>query len=88
MAKETPPEVVTLSDNNILTSTTRLHGLNKTVKHYLKKAREASKRAELDITSQNMYSLSSHTRQMIDAVDMMWRLMGDDKNVLTDRKAK
>lgn len=52
------------------------------VKYYLAKAKAAAGRARVALANQNPYDLGANATQMIEAIDMMAKILGDDENTL------
>lgn len=70
------------SKGNILELANNTYGTKPTVMYLLRKAREASKRVSVDIAAQNVHAITADSQQMIDAIDDLWTLLGDDKAIL------
>lgn len=75
-------------DTDLITLLNQRWGTKPLVMHYLTKAKNAAGRARSDLINQNPHSLGANTQQMIDAVEMLYKILGDDSKSISDENKK
>lgn len=73
---------VGLGDTELLILLNQRFGTKKLVQYYLRKASVAASQAKVDLINQNPHALGGHAQQMIDAIAMMEKILGDDAHTL------
>lgn len=75
-----------VQDTELIQIMIRQYGVKSTVMYHLRKAKDAAGRARVDLANQNPHSLGANTQQMIDAIEMVYKILGDDENTLPTEK--
>jgi hypothetical protein len=71
-----------LNDTELISLLNSQYGTKPLVMYYLNKAKGAAGRARVDLANQNPHQLGANTMQMIDAIDMLVKILGDDEKPL------
>lgn len=71
-----------LGDTELIALLNQRFGTKKLVQYYLTKAKNAAGRAKVDLANQNPHQLGANAQTMIDAIEMMHKILGEDDNQL------
>lgn len=75
-----------LGDTEVIQILNSRYGTKPVVMYYLRKAVNAAGRAKVDLANQNPHQLGANAQQMIDAIDMLQKILGDDEKTLDNLK--
>lgn len=74
------------TDKNILELAWTTYGSKETAVHYLTKAYKASKNAKMDLAGNNIPHFVHNSTVMIEAIEQLWILLGDNRVDLPKEK--
>lgn len=71
-----------LGDTEVLKTLVRQYGTKMAVMYYLKRAHNAGQRLKTNIAANNPAAIAADSQSVLDAIDMMHKILGDEKNTL------
>lgn len=72
------------ADTELLRLLVGRYGTKSTVMYYLRRAKDASGRAKVSLANQNPHTLGAEAQVMIDNIEMIYKILGDDTNIIED----
>lgn len=75
-----------LNDQRVLTLLKSQHNDREVALYFLKKAKDAGARASTGMGSSNYLMVTSNTQQMIDNIEMAYKLLNVDGSLANDKK--
>lgn len=73
----------TFGDSELIVLLNGRYGTKPLLQHYLAKAKGASARARVALASQNPYALGAEAQTMIDNIEMIYKIIGDESRNIT-----
>ena len=76
--------IKTYSDNQVLRNQVREYGLLPVLFHYVKQAKNAGDRMNINIQAEKPYVVIAEAQQAVEAINSLYSLMVDDTNIPKD----
>lgn len=72
----------TINDTELIKLLNGRYGTKAQVQYYLRRAKDAAARAKVALASQNPYALGAEAQTMINNIEMIANILGDDTRTL------
>lgn len=67
-----------LNNTTLVETLVSKYGVKSTVIYFLKQGKDAAGRAKVDLSGQNIESFTANAQVMIETIDTLMRILGDD----------